>query len=54
MISPHIIPIVAPINSKLGLFHFSEEIVFMTAVNAVIVALAAMGAYDLTFAKAGK
>ena len=32
----------------------SMETALLTAVNAVIVALAAMGAYDLTFAKAGK
>ena len=32
----------------------SVEAVILTAVNAVIVALAAMGAYDITFAKAGK
>ena len=32
----------------------SVETALLTAVNAVIVALAAMGAYDLTFAKAGK
>ncbi len=32
----------------------SVEAVILTAVNAVIVAIAAMGAYDLTFAKAGK
>ena len=41
-------------NSKLGLFRPPEEIVFLTAVNAVIAALAAMGACDLTLAKAGK
>ena len=32
----------------------SVETALLTSVNAVIVALAAMGAYDLTFAKAGK
>ena len=32
----------------------SVETALLTAVNAVIVALAAMGAYDLTFAKSGK
>ena len=32
----------------------SVETALLTTVNAVIVALAAMGAYDLTFAKAGK
>ncbi len=32
----------------------SVETALLTAVNAVIAALAAMGAYDLTFAKAGK
>ena len=30
------------------------ETAILTAINAVIVALAAMGAYDLTFAEAGK
>ena len=32
----------------------TNGMVVKTAVNAVIVALAAMGAYKMTFAKAGK